>query len=93
MAEEKKKLTYEELEAYTNQTVSQAQRVYKENQELVQKIKNLRNQMNYAEINLAFKALEFRDLFSDDFIRKVVERLELVLTPVEKSQEEEEKEE
>lgn len=93
MAEEKKKLTYEELEAYANQTVAQAKKVYRENQELVQEIKNLRSQMNYAEINLAFKALEFKNNFNPEFIQKVVQRLEEVLTPVERADTEESLEE
>lgn len=93
MPEEKKKLTYEELEAYANQTVAQAQRIYKENQELVQEVKSLRSQMNYAEINLALKALELKENFSPEFIQKVIIRLEEVLTPMEKPKVEEKPEE
>lgn len=93
MPEEKKKLTYEELEAYANQTVAQAQRIYKENQDLIQEVKSLRSQMNYAEINLALKALELKENFSPEFIQKVVTRLEEVLTPMEKPKVEEKPEE
>lgn len=96
MPEEKKKLTYEELEAYANQTVAQAKRIYKENQDLVQEINNLRSQinslksqMNYADINLAFKTLELKENFSPEFIQKVVTELERVLTPMEKPEVEE----
>lgn len=88
MAEEKKKLTYDELKAYADQTVSQAQKIYKEsqnlkkeNQALIDEIKAIRMQMNFAEINLAFKALEFKNFFSPEFISKVAKRLEEVLTP------------
>lgn len=83
-----KKLSYEELEAYANQTVAQAQRIYKENQELVQEIKNLRGQMNYSEINLAFKVLEHKEFFSEECVRKVAARLEEVLTPADPPKEE-----
>lgn len=93
MPEEKKKLTYGELEAYANQTVAQAQRIYKENQDLVQEVKSLRSQMNYAEINLALKALELKENFSPEFIQKVVARLEEVLTPMERPKVEEKPEE
>ena len=87
MAEEKKKLSYDELKAYADQTVAQAQKIYKENQKLIEEIKNLRMQMNYAEINLAFKALEFKNNFSPAFISKVARRLEEVLTPADDADE------
>jgi hypothetical protein len=83
-----KKLSYEELEAYANQTVTQAQQVYKENQQLVEEVRNLRAQMNYADINLAFKALELKENFSKEFINKVVTKLEEILTPRERPKEE-----
>lgn len=98
MAEEKnkqhQKLSYEQLEAYANQTTIQANRIIKENKELVEEIKHLRNQTNFAEINMAFKVLEFRDCFDPSFVDKVVKRLQEVLTPeTEESQEEPEKKE
>ena len=45
--------------------------------------------MNYAEINLAFKVLEFSSFFNEDFVKKVTNRLEEVLTPMDKPKEEE----
>lgn len=96
MAEEKKnqqqKLTYEQLEAYANQTTIQANRMIKERKELVEEIKRLRDQTNFAEINMAFKVLEFRDCFDPTFVSKVVNRLQEVLTPEEENKKLEEPE-
>lgn len=81
--QQQKKLTYEELEAYANQTVAQAKQIYKENQVLKQEINSLRDQARYAEITLAFKVLEHKDVFSHDFVKTIINKLEEVLTPVE----------
>lgn len=75
------KLTYEQLEAYANQTAAQARKIYQENQALIQENRALRNQMNYTEIGLAFKVLDHKDMFSEEFVSKVTKRLEEVLTP------------
>lgn len=96
MSEEKKnqqqKLSYEQLEAYANQTTIQANRIIKENKELVEEIKRLRNQTNFAEISMAFKVLEFKDCFDPTFVSKVINRLQEVLTPEEESKKPEEPE-
>lgn len=96
MAEEKKnqtqKLTYEQLEAYANQTTIQANRMIKERKELVEEIKRLRDQTNFAEISMAFKVLEFRDCFDPTFVSKVINRLQEVLTPEEENKKLEEPE-
>ncbi len=88
--EEKKKLSYEELEAYAQQTTARAKQIYEENQKLKQAMQDLRMQMNYTDINLAFKLLDHKENFNKDFVKKVVERLELVLTPSEEQEPEEE---
>ena len=88
--EEKKKLSYEELEAYAQQTTARAKQIYEENQKLKQAMQDLRMQMNYTDINLAFKVLDHKEDFNKDFVKKVVERLELVLTPSEEQEPEEE---
>ena len=79
--EEKKKLTYEELEAYAQQTTARAKQIYDENMKLKQAMQDLRAQMNYSDINLAFKVLDHADKFRSEFVQKVIDRLELVLTP------------
>ena len=89
-SEEKKKLSYEELEAYAQQTTARAKQIYEENQKLKQAMQDLRMQMNYTDINLAFKVLDHKEDFNKDFVKKIVERLELVLTPSEEQEPEEE---
>ena len=79
--EEKKKLTYEELEAYAQQTTARAKQIYDENMKLKQTMQDLRAQMNYSDINLAFKVLDHANKFRPEFVQKVIDRLEIVLTP------------
>ena len=43
--EEKKKLTYEELEAYAQQTTARAKQIYDENMKLKQAMQDLRAQI------------------------------------------------
>jgi hypothetical protein len=81
--EEKKsqKLTYEQLEAYAQQTTEQAKRVFQENQALKQAINKLNYESNLKEIEYAFRCLDHVDKFSPDFIKAVLIRLEEVLNP------------
>ena len=79
--EEKKKLTYEELETYAQQTTARAKQIYDENMKLKQAMQDLRAQMNYSDINLAFKVLDHANKFRPEFVQKVIDRLEIVLTP------------
>lgn len=87
----KEKLTYEQLEAYAQQTTVQAQQIFKENQALKQALQQERLNTNFKEIELALRCLDHADLFSPDFIKVIVTRLEEVLTPV-KSEDKEETE-
>lgn len=79
--EEKKKLSYEELEAYAQQTTARAKQVYEENIKLKQAMQELVAQKNYADVKLAFKVLDHTDKFSPEFVQKVIARLEVILTP------------
>lgn len=79
--EEKKKLTYEELEAYAQQTTTRAKQIYEENTKLKQVIQELKSQMNYSDVQCAFRVLDHADKFKPEFVQKVVDRLELILTP------------
>ena len=81
--EEKKKLSYEELEAYAQQTTARAKQVYEENIKLKQAMQELVAQKNYADVKLAFKVLDHTDKFSPEFVQKVIARLEVILTPQE----------
>ena len=87
--EEKKKLTYEELEAYAQQTTARAKQIYDENMKLKQAIQDLRAQMNYSDITLAFKVLDHADKFKPEFVQKVTDRLEIILTPQDSESKEE----
>lgn len=79
--EEKKKLSYEELEAYAQQTTARAKQIYEENIKLKQAMQELVSQKNYADVKLAFKVLDHTDKFSPEFVQKVIARLEVILTP------------
>lgn len=80
---EKKKLTYEELQSYSSKLFEQAQQLFNENKQLKETIKNISDQHNIAEINLALRALDHKDLFSTEFVSKLVTKLEEMLTPAE----------
>ena len=93
--EEKKgkgnKLTYEQLEAYAQQTVEQAKKVFQENQMLKQALNRANLENSFREIECALKCLDHADMFSTEFIQTIVQRLEEVLSPAkEESQKEEE---
>ena len=78
-----KKLTYEQLEAYAQQTVMQAQKVFEDNKALRQALQQERLNNNYREIELVLKCLDHKELFSEKFISAIIERLEEVLYPAE----------
>lgn len=80
-AESKKKLTYEQLEAYTSQLLQQAQALAKKNKELQSEVFNLCNQTGMQEASLALKCIEMSDKFSPEFIQKITKRVEEFLDP------------
>lgn len=88
-----KKLTYEELSAYVEQTLTQAKKLYSENQMLRRALDRSDREQNLKQISLAMKCLDHTDQFSPDFIKKVTEKLEKVLCPSEEAEGEEDKEE
>lgn len=85
---QKKQLAYDQLEAYANQTVAQAKIIFKENEALVEENRNLRRQINYSDISLAFKVLEYHQFFSEECVKRVAAKLEEALTPHDPPQEE-----
>lgn len=87
------KLTYEQLEAYANQTTMQAQKIYQENQALRQSLEEVRRNVSLKEIELAIKCLDHADLFSDTFITSITSKLEEILTPAEEPEQPTSKEE
>lgn len=86
-AKEETKVTYDQLKALYEQSMIQTRKYYNDYQNLKNELQALRNQMNYADINLAFRVLEFEKHFDPQFVQKVAQRLELVLTPVVKEDE------
>lgn len=88
-----KKLTYEELEAYAQQLFGQAKGLFEENRKLKEALQNTQTQLYYADLNLAFRVLDHKDVFSKDYVNKVVTRLETILTFEDKKIPEENKEE
>ena len=85
---EEKKMSYEQLEDLYNKTVIAAKKIEAENDTLRRMNDNLAMRLNYSEVGFAFKALEFRELFSPEFIKKVVAKLEEILEPQEEEKEE-----
>ena len=86
---EEKKMSYKDLEDLYNRTVVAAKKIEAENDTLRRMNDNLAMRLNYSEVGFAFKALEFRELFSPEFIKKVVAKLEEILEPQEEKKEEE----
>lgn len=87
---EEKKLTYEQLTAYTQQILTKAEQLQKENVALRRVLEERTNANNYKEIELALKCLDHKDTFPEDFIKKVTGRLIEILDPSEKTKEDKE---
>lgn len=88
MAQQEKKsqkLSYEQLEAYASQMETQARKIYEEN-------RLMKQALNSKDMEYAFRVLDHAELFSKDFIKVVVKRLEELLNP-ERNSEVETKEE
>lgn len=86
MEENKKKegsneLTQEQLKAYANQVMAQANKAIEENNFLKKKINELMYGAGLKETELAIQCLKYKDLFSEKFIKAITNRIEYVLTP------------
>lgn len=79
--EEKKKLTYEQLQAYASQMSDQANKLYRENQALRRSVTNSDRAFALEEIKCALECVKMKDSFSKEFIKKVVSRIEVILDP------------
>lgn len=75
--EEKKKLSYDELENVANQLSEQSRSLYKKLQEA-----NLTN--IFKRLDYLFKVIEFKESFDPDFINMCIDEIEGVLTIPEK---------
>ena len=78
-----KELTPEQYEAYAAGVVARAKQIMKENTTLKEQIDGLVMQLNARDIDWAFKELEFKELFSKEFVDKVIKKLEEILAPSE----------
>lgn len=85
-----KKLSYEELENVAKQISAQAEAIAKENQQLKAAIQQIQLDNVYKELELKFKALEYGDFFSPNFIDVCIHSIEDIMTPAEDKEEESE---
>lgn len=85
-----KKLSYTELENAAKQIAAQADAVFKENKQLRAAVQNLSRQNVYAELELMFKVVEHKDVFSEDFVKSIISQIEKEMTIVNNGQEEKE---
>lgn len=85
-----KKLSYTELENAAKQIAAQADAVFKENKQLRAAVQNLSRQNVYAELELMFKVIEHKDVFSKEFVESIISQIEKEMTIVNSGQEEEE---
>lgn len=82
MEEKKEKLSYEQLESYTAQLTERAKAVFMENR----KLKEMLYEQSLKEVEIALKCLDHADMFSEEFINDVVERIEIVMSPKQKEE-------
>lgn len=83
-----KKLSYEQLENAARQLSAQFDAVVKENQQLRSVTQKLQLDNLFTELNFRFKVLEFRDVFDEDFVDKVVNEIKSIMTIKEEEEEE-----
>ena len=88
-----KKLSYEELENVAKQISAQAEAIVKENQQLKAALQQVQLDNVYKELELKFKALEYGDFFSPNFIDTCIQSIEEIMTPAENKEESNNKEE
>ena len=80
-ATESKKLTYEQLAAYTQQITEKCKAVIQENSMLKQQLAEVMHNQGIAEAGLAIRCIELSDKFSPEFIAKITKRVEEFLSP------------
>ena len=80
-ATESKKLTYEQLAAYTQQITEKCRVVIQENNTLKQQLTEVMHNQGIAEAGLAIRCIELSDKFSPEFIAKITKRVEEFLSP------------
>lgn len=84
--DERKKLSYEELQAYANNMAQQAEAMKQEIVKLRGICANLNKETFYKELHFAFEVVKNSDKFSEAFVRRIVERIEQTMTPQEQEE-------
>lgn len=79
--DEKKKLSYEELQAYANSMAQQAEAMKNEIIKLRNVCANLNKETFYKEMHFAFEVVKNPDKFSEPFVKMIVERIEQTMSP------------
>lgn len=87
--EQNKKLSYEQLELAARQLSGQLDTVAKENQQLKTVMQKMQLDNLFAELNFRFKVLEHKDSFREEFVARIVNEIELIMTVKEEEKEEE----
>lgn len=82
-------MTYDQLKAYADYTVAQANRLATEHEKLKTAYKNLLIEKGMSELGLALKCLDHAKYFSEGFIKNLVSRIEEALSPLEEESKEE----
>lgn len=87
---EVKKLSYEQLEGAANQLSAQIDALVKDNQQLKMLVQKLQLDNLFAELNFRFKVLEHVEVFSREFVDRIVSEIQDIMTPKLTEKEEEE---
>lgn len=78
--QQRKRLSYTELENAAKQIAAQADAVFKENKQLRAAVQRLSQQSAYAELDLMFKVVQYKESFSEDFVKTVTDEIEKEMT-------------
>lgn len=86
------KIPYEQLKVFASQAQVRLNQCYEKIEQLETEKRNLIIALNAKDVELAFKALEFKELFPSEFISSIVDRIVYMLTPDTSENKEENKE-
>lgn len=92
-SKEVKKLSYEQLEEVARQIANQRDGIYKENQQLKQALYQASASNAFKDLELRFKVLNYKDLFSKNFVSLCIRIIEDSMTPQEQGENTEERKE
>lgn len=75
------KLSYEDLKNVASQLSAQAEALYKENVRLKEAIAKNNAANLFAELEMNFKVLNYKDSFDPDFVKNCVKNIQDIMTP------------